>query len=63
MGVIQERQDRVAEECELAWYEAYSLAKWLAWCEFEEQFGGNSAFKFDPNSIEIYLETQRLLHG
>lgn len=61
--MIQERQDRVAAEAEAAWYEVFCLAKWLAEMEFNEQFGGNPAFRFNANSLEIYIETQRLLHG
>lgn len=70
MGVIQERQDRVAEESEATWYEALCLARWFAWNEYQEQFGPEAqmAFsltnlRFDPNSHEIFCEADRLLHG
>jgi len=70
MGVIQERQDRVQEEAEAAWYEAVVLARWFAWNEYQEQFGPEAqlAFsltnlRFDPNSHEIFIEAQRLLYG
>lgn len=36
---------------ELAWYEAFALARWLAW---EHGFG--------PSDVETFLEAQRLLY-
>lgn len=36
-----------------AWYEALVLARWLAWWE--------PGPKLDPNSVEVYMEAQRLL--
>lgn len=36
------------------WYEALVLARWLAWWE--------PGPKLDPNSVDIYMEAQRLLY-
>ena len=38
-------------EFDIDWYEALSLARWLAWGEPG----------YDPNSVEVFMEAQRLL--
>lgn len=60
--VSQDQLERLQDEADAAFYEAYALAKWLAWQEWAAEFGENNPmFPFRPNDKEVFAEAERLM--
>lgn len=60
-NVSQVDFERLQDEADAAWMEAFCLAKWFAWIDWTSEFGENNPnFPFNTNGMEIYKEAERL---
>lgn len=60
-NVSQADYERLQDESDAAFMEAFCLAKWFAWVDWVSEFGENNPnFPFNANGMEIYKEAERL---